>query len=424
MGMMEQSSLLDSNDVTAAAASAVHTGAESLQLTASERICLAAVLEDSVDQLAILGRIMPTSLMGQAGAPKVVEDEITEIVESQKRLENQFEVLNMQLAELRAAGPKSRDKMSNAQNDLQDILDELKGSHVALAKSMRQSPLTPESMTKIQNDRAFMEEVLQQSLAELLNSGTFQGLGNSIMEERNKRNALQRMVKRDETGRREIRQMQDQIRSVKKEKEDEIQKRNEMIAHLKDQLQEMKAKTAMERKYVQKSSEVSVTQTKKKCDIGITQLNQQIKNVNEKINEEIRVNQDIESFLLQKQQDLSEKLNYWSKKYEDDYEAKKKELEILKLSKAQDFQKLQELTKKYKGYEAVVVDDRYEKEMAKRRAEQMAEEFKACNSIQAWWRGCMVRNQIGPYGKKKGKKGGKKGGKKSGGGKKKSGKKK
>ena len=66
---MEQSSILDSHDVSAT--SGMVTGAESLQLTASERICLAAVLEDSVDQLAILGRIMPTSLTGQAGAPKV-----------------------------------------------------------------------------------------------------------------------------------------------------------------------------------------------------------------------------------------------------------------------------------------------------------------------------------------------------------------
>ena len=46
-------------------------GVDQLQLTAAERICLAAVLEDAVDQLAILGRIMPTSFQGQAGAPQV-----------------------------------------------------------------------------------------------------------------------------------------------------------------------------------------------------------------------------------------------------------------------------------------------------------------------------------------------------------------
>lgn len=36
-----------------------------------------------------------------------------------------------------------------------------------------------------------------------------------------------------------------------------LQQRNEMIAHLKDQLQEMKAKTSMEGKYIKKDAEVS-----------------------------------------------------------------------------------------------------------------------------------------------------------------------
>jgi len=35
-----------------------------------------------------------------------------------------------------------------------------------------------------------------------------------------------------------------------------MQQRNEMIAHLKDQLQEMKAKTSMEGKYIKKDAEV------------------------------------------------------------------------------------------------------------------------------------------------------------------------
>ena len=40
-----------------------------------------------------------------------------------------------------------------------------------------------------------------------------------------------------------------------------------MIAHLKDQLQEMKAKTNMEGKYSKKCTEVRVAQTQKKCSI-------------------------------------------------------------------------------------------------------------------------------------------------------------
>ena len=62
-----------------------------------------------------------------------------------------------------------------------------------------------------------------------------------------------------------MRQLQRQIAEVKRHEESEMRQRSEMIAHLKDQLQEVKAKTAMETKYVKKVSDVSVAQTQKRC---------------------------------------------------------------------------------------------------------------------------------------------------------------
>ena len=42
---------------------------------------------------------------------------------------------------------------------------------------------------------------------------------------------------REENGRKRVKYLQKQLGDIKKEKEKEIQDRNEMIAHLKDQLQ-------------------------------------------------------------------------------------------------------------------------------------------------------------------------------------------
>ena len=72
-------------------------------------------------------------------------------------------------------------------------------------------------------------------------------------------------VNREEEGRKKIKSLQKQIQNVRVEREEEIQQRNQMIAHLKDQLQEMKAKTSMEGKYIQKDAEVAVGQTQKRC---------------------------------------------------------------------------------------------------------------------------------------------------------------
>ena len=73
-----------------------------------------------------------------------------------------------------------------------------------------------------------------------------------------------------------IKDLQKSLIDIKQEKEKEIQKRNELIAHLKDRLQELRAKTTMEGKYVKKSTDNSVSQTKKRCDLSELELKQQI----------------------------------------------------------------------------------------------------------------------------------------------------
>merc|ERR1712087_165196 len=199
------------------------------------------------------------------------------------------------------------------------------------------------------------------------------------------------------------------LQEMKRERETEIQQRNEMIAHLKDQLQEMKAKTSMENRYVKKMADVTVAQTQRRCQLTEKELKEEIEKLKTKIDEETRVNMEIESFLRTHQEQLERKVELWMEKYDKDLAAKQRELDVLKASKASDLARLQELTRKYAEYEAVVVEDRIEKEKARRKAEQEAREMSATVRIQSWWRGVMVRKGLGSYSKKKKKGKGKKG---------------
>ncbi|VCX42165.1 unnamed protein product, partial [Gulo gulo] len=71
---------------------------------------------------------------------------------------------------------------------------------------------------------------------------------------------------REEKGKKQIRSLQKQLLNVKRERQAEVQSRNEYIAHLRDQLQEMKAKTNMENRYMKKNTELQISQTQKKCN--------------------------------------------------------------------------------------------------------------------------------------------------------------
>ncbi|XP_013926762.1 PREDICTED: IQ domain-containing protein G [Thamnophis sirtalis] len=170
-----------------------------------------------------------------------------------------------------------------------------------------------------------------------------------------------------------------------------------MIAYLKDQLQEMKAKTDMENRYVKKDTDLQVAQAQKKCFGTENDLQNEIEKLRNEMDREIRIHLDIEAFLKQQQTSIEEKLEYWMEKYEKETEAKQQALNNLKSSRAADQAALQELAKQCLACEQAIIEDRKEKENARKKVEQDALEMKSILKLQAWWRGMMVRRFIGPY---------------------------
>lgn len=382
-------------------------------LSSLDTIHISAVLEDCIDQLAILGHIMPPSLEGKQDAAQIVDDELGQILRDQRDLESRYEVLVNQRDD-----PNSNNRGLLKVQDLQahSVAKSLRENTNALNRSFKQNPLTNDSLSKIQADRKFLQDVMEETLEEIVTRKSFDSLVRAVNKEKEKKAGLQQTILKEEESRKLVKTLQRQLLEVKKEKESEIQQRNEMIAHLKDQLQEMKAKTSMEGKYIKKDAEVRVSCTQKRCQQGESSLKEDLETLHYKIDEEARVNSEIETYLRQHHQILEEKVEYWMDKYDRDVEQKQHELDVLKASKANDLAKLQELTQKYSEYEKVVIEDRVAKEQARRKAEQELEELKSAVKIQSWWRGTMVRKQLGPYSKKKKKKGkkGKKSGKKGG----------
>ncbi|XP_054771353.2 dynein regulatory complex protein 9-like [Lytechinus pictus] len=387
------------------------------ELTSLDSVYLSTVLADTVDQLAVLGKIMPSTFEGRQDANEMVGDEISQILDSQKNLESKYENLIQQRADLRAGPKRDAGRLYDNNQEIGSVVGGLRTANQTFAKSLKQSPLTSDNLYKMQDDRQFLQDVLSATLDEMNRQKMFTALVQAVTKEKDKKAELQNTILKEEEGRKKIKSLQKQIATVRVEREEETQQRNQMIAHLKDQLQEMKAKTSMEGKYVQKDAEVAVGQMQKRCYLTEKEMKDEIELLKQKVDEEQRVNTEIETYLKRHQTEMEEKVEYWMEKYDKDVEAKTHELEVLKASKANDLARLQELTKLYVEYEQVCVEDRIEKEKARRKAEQEEEELKSCVLLQSWWRGVMVRKQLGPYSKKKKKKGkkGKKGsGKKKG----------
>ncbi|XP_076197288.1 dynein regulatory complex protein 9 [Aptenodytes patagonicus] len=380
-----------------AAASRKNTETKEMEkFTHLEALLFTAVLESCVDQLSILGYIMPVSYEGKTDLSHTGIQEMKEIIETQKELDINYQ----ELMSARQGSGETVTSMSLKSIEHKQQLgktEDLKSTHHLSGRAMKHSALSVEKLRKIQADRQYASDVITVTMKNMQESGTFNSLTEANEREKAKKSKFHDILIREEEGKKEIKSLEKQLQDVKKQTEIELQNRDNMIVYLKDELQEMKAKTNMEICYMKKSTDLQVHQTQKKCSNAENVLDKEIQKLRSKTDEEIRVHMEIENFLRQYHKMVEEKLECWVDKYENDADAKDEELGALKASKANNLEMLQRLAKECQMFEEAIISDRAEKKAKRRQLEQDALELKSILKLQAWWRGTMVRRNLGPH---------------------------
>ncbi|XP_070226765.1 dynein regulatory complex protein 9 isoform X2 [Bos mutus] len=350
---------------------------------------ISAVLEDTTDQLSILNYIMPVQYEKRQSISMKDNKEMHLEGRSSEKVPLASNPSKISSPLVHKEEPKLPEIRQGGQfNKVQDLI---------FKKPTRQTIMNTETLKKIQIDRQFLSDVITETLEELEEEGTFTNLLKALGKERESKMHFYDTIAREENGRKKIKSLQKQLLNVKKERQAEVQNRNEYIAHLKDQLQEMKAKTNMENRYMKRNTELQISQTQKKCSKTEELLLEEIEKLRLKTEEENRIHAEIELFLRKEQQKLEEKLEFWMEKFDKDTEMKQNELNALKSAKASDLAHLQELAKTIREYEQVIIEDRIEKEKTRKKREQDDLELRSIIKLQAWWRGTVVRREIGGF---------------------------
>ncbi|XP_010799493.1 dynein regulatory complex protein 9 isoform X3 [Bos indicus] len=350
---------------------------------------ISAVLEDTTDQLSILNYIMPVQYEKRQSISMKDNKEMHLEGRSSEKVPLASNPSKISSPLVHKEEPKLPEIRQGGQfNKVQDLI---------FKKPTRQTIMNTETLKKIQIDRQFLSDVITETLEELQEEGTFTNLLKALGKERESKMHFYDTIAREENGRKKIKSLQKQLLNVKKERQAEVQNRNEYIAHLKDQLQEMKAKTNMENRYMKRNTELQISQTQKKCSKTEELLLEEIEKLRLKTEEENRIHAEIELFLRKEQQKLEEKLEFWMEKFDKDTEMKQNELNALKSAKASDLAHLQELAKTIREYEQVIIEDRIEKEKTRKKREQDDLELRSIIKLQAWWRGTVVRREIGGF---------------------------
>uniref|UniRef100_A0A8C1B884 IQ motif containing G n=1 Tax=Cyprinus carpio carpio TaxID=630221 RepID=A0A8C1B884_CYPCA len=301
-----------------------------------------AVLQDCADQLAVLGNII------HPGA------------DTQQRTE-----LHLKTARLMAG------------SSLSDFTGELHQSQKHL--SIQERLFTPDNLAKVQKDRQFVSDVINGLMVDLQEKNSFQSLFSAVEEQRKKKAQLLDIINREEEGRLRIKALQKELLDIHKQKTDECVRLEELVAYLRDQVQDIRVRSNRQGKFVNSCAEQLVCQGLKVNSQKEKELEDEVGILQESTEEEKNVHMELETFLKRQHANLQEKLQFWIQRYEKDMEKKEQEITGLQNKRNVSQARIQELSKK----------------------------------IQAWWRGTLVRKGLGSPKKDKSKsKGGKKGKKK------------
>ncbi|XP_008706631.1 dynein regulatory complex protein 9 isoform X2 [Ursus maritimus] len=303
---------------------------------------ISAVLDDTTAQLSILNYIMPVQYERRQSISMKKNNSLEKLSETSRISKISTPFL-----------PKEETKLPEIQKESQYTDEFNKMQDPVFKTPTRQTIMSTEILKKIQMDRQFFSDIITNTMQELEESGTFTSLLKALGKERENKMHFYDIIAREEKGKKQIRSLQKQLLNVKRERQAEVQSRNEYIAHLKDQLQEMKAKTNMENRYMKKNTELQIAQTQKKCNRTEELLLEEIEKLRLKTEEENRIHMEIEMFLRKEQQ--------------------------------------------IREYEQVIVEDRIEKEKIRKKIEQDDLELKSIIKLQAWWRGTMVRKETGGF---------------------------
>ncbi|TRY83415.1 hypothetical protein DNTS_020284 [Danionella cerebrum] len=302
-----------------------------------------------------------------------------------------------------------------------------------------------ETLNKVQKDRQFVSDVIHVLMAELQEKNTFNSLFFAIDEERKRKARLLETIKREEEGRLRIKALQKELLDIRKQKLEECERLEELVALLKEQVQELRVRTSREGTFVRSCADQLVFQGLQHSKHKENQLEEDVKvrvrlwisddctlwvwMLQRRIEEELDVHVEMESFLQHQNatncyakqsvissdeavRSLKETLKSWMRRFEKDLEEKDQEITALQNKRNSSQMRMQELSRKCREMEEVVIEDRMEKERLRAQLEKDEKERKAATKLQAWWRGMIVRKGLGSPKKPPKKKDGKKGKKK------------
>jgi len=379
-------------------------------LTVIESARISSIIEEALEKLSFLASITPDVMAHRDELSQIVGDEITRIIQEQRGLELRYEELIAQRSSLKALSNKAKYKEN--QELIKEVARALRESTKELCRNLKGNPNIAENLSKIQTERSNLQNLLSKTLREL-RENSFSTLTTTVEEEKARNDMILEVIAKEKEVSASVKKLQEDLSSERHQHEAEVEERNEIISKLKEELQEVRTKSAIETKYLQKESRARLQSLNRIYGQSTSELDEQIWKVRKQLEIEVLANRESEEFLKRKVVSLQKDAGDWMQRYETDFEELEKEHETLNAQRTEDLVKLNDYTERYtKEMEEKArreEEARIREEMEALRKQEEERNTWAATTVQKLWRGHLARTGGGGKKGKKGKKG--KGGK-------------
>jgi hypothetical protein len=280
------------------------------KLTPVEALRIQVLLDANLKKLEFLSSI------SQGTGSELTEfmgDEISRIIQEQRDLEKKYE----ELIALRSTltGLSNKTKLKEVQAEILEVSHKLRESNKSLCRNLKENPNVQENLQKMQDERKRVQQWLEDLRTEL-DECSFQLLMTKVEEERKDQELLHEVKKKEREATGTVRSLEADLQKEYTEHEKESKQGTDEIKKLKEELQELKTRSAIETSFLEKKLRAKENATLRIFAQKEKALEEEHDHLKRMIHLEESVHDKIDDFMTRRLEDLGVQTEQWKERAE------------------------------------------------------------------------------------------------------------
>ncbi|EGR29878.1 hypothetical protein IMG5_146510 [Ichthyophthirius multifiliis] len=268
---------------------------------------LQIILKESSETLSFLQSVLPQDDLSS----ELAGYEISKLLKKQKQLEKEY----AQLVQIRTSltGIQNKKQLIEIQNKIVEVASNLKESTKKLCRLFKENPDIESDSAKVQRDRREFMKMIE-LLIQMVQNGSIHKFFNMTTQELEEQDKLRKLIQMEKELCNDIKQLQVDRLNETKEYEQEQVEINLKIQTFKEKLLYKKNRAYAKNSYREKEKRSEESTDFRTFDIEQKHIQDQIKNLQNKIDTENQVFQELKDFLVKKEEQARLSSDEWEKK--------------------------------------------------------------------------------------------------------------